>query len=107
VLTARAFRDVATVPTVSQRGLFSLVIGIEYEDGWDAALRLATQKDGIVGSTVGRKVGHGRRDPDNATTRVKASPNNTSGSCPTWLCRRQGGHLIENSRMVRVTQGGR
>ncbi len=75
----RAFPNVATVPIVSQRVLFSQVIGSEYEDGWDAAHRLATQKDGIVGSNVGQKVGHGRRDPDNATTRVKASPTGTCG----------------------------
>ena len=80
----RAFPNVATVPTVSQRVLFSQVIGSEYEDGWDAAHRLATQKDGIVGSNVGQKVGHGRRDPDNATTRVKVTPTGTlmSASSP-------------------------
>jgi hypothetical protein len=76
----RAFPNVATVPTVSQRGLCSQVIGSDYGDGWDAAHRLATQNDGIDGSNVGQKAAHGRRDSDNATTRVKVTPNGTWGS---------------------------
>lgn len=47
-----------------------------------------------------------RVHPNNARARAKVPPTGTSGSCPTWLCRSQIGHLIENNRMVRVTQGG-
>jgi len=71
--------DVAPGAVRSPAVSFAQVKAGALMSGWDAVHRVATQKDGIVGSIVGQNSPRCHRHPDIAMTPVKASPTGTSG----------------------------
>ena len=68
-----AFPDVSIGRVLLQQVPFSQVNDGEFEEGRDAVHRLATQKDGIVGSNVGQNARYGCRLPNIAIAWVNVT----------------------------------
>jgi len=99
--------DVAPGAVRSPAVSFAQVKAGELMSGWDAVHRVATQKDGIVGSIVGQNSPRCHRNPDIAMTPVKASPTESSlsqeGNFRDFWARRV--HVPSKAQLPKVLAG--